>query len=267
MLVAKIDNSPSARPPVGLAAADQVYFEPVEGGMSRIAAVFSERQPPVIGPVRSARETDLALLPQYGQPTLAFSGAAPELLPLIDRAQIRNASADLLRQAYFRDPARKAPHNLFARTDLLPRGSGWPADTHPRFGPPPAGGTPAPHEQVRYPSTSVGFDWSPQQNHWTVTMDGKPYATQDAGPVTPSTVVVQDVRTSDSAFRDVAGSSSPLAHTVGQGRATVLRDGKAFPATWSRPSPDAATSYTAQDGTPVAFDPGQVWTVFRPAGQ
>lgn len=267
VLAVKIDNSPSARPPVGLGAADQVYVEPVEGGLSRIAAVFSSRKPPVVGPVRSARETDLGLLHQYGQPTLAFSGAAPELLPLIDRAQLKNASADLLKGAYFRDQARKAPHNLFARTDQLPRGSPWPAATQLRFGPAPAGGTPRPHEEVRYLSAAVGFDWSPEQHRWMVSMDGKPYAAQDTGPVSASTVVVQDVRIRDSAFKDTAGSASPLAETVGEGRATVLRDGKAFPVKWSRPSPEAAPAYTAPDGSPVVFDPGQVWTVFRTAGR
>ncbi|MBF6351910.1 DUF3048 domain-containing protein [Nocardia flavorosea] len=62
MLVAKVDNSPDARPPAGLAAADMVCVEPVEGGLSRLAAVFSADKPPLTGPVRSTRETDLTLL-------------------------------------------------------------------------------------------------------------------------------------------------------------------------------------------------------------
>ncbi|WP_369690928.1 DUF3048 domain-containing protein [Nocardia fusca] len=48
VLVAKIDNSSQARPPpVGLGAADVVDVEPVEGGLSRLAAVFSTDKPPV----------------------------------------------------------------------------------------------------------------------------------------------------------------------------------------------------------------------------
>ncbi|WP_432279448.1 DUF3048 domain-containing protein [Nocardia carnea] len=64
-------------PPVGLAAADVVDVEPVEGGVSRLATVFSADKPPVIGPVRSARETDLTLLTQFGNPVPASSGAHP----------------------------------------------------------------------------------------------------------------------------------------------------------------------------------------------
>ena len=98
-------------------------------------------------------------------------------------------------------------------------------------------------------------------------MDGKPYAAQDTGRVGASTVVLQQVPMRDSAFRDVAGSPSPLAETVGSGNATVLRDGKAFPAHWSRPSPQAATTYTTPDGAPLPFAQGQVWTVLAPAGR
>ncbi|MEV0110705.1 DUF3048 domain-containing protein [Nocardia sp. NPDC050799] len=64
------------------------------GWLSRLAAVFSTDKPPVIGPVRSVRETDLTLLDQFGNPTLASSGAAPELVAAVDRSSLQNASAD-----------------------------------------------------------------------------------------------------------------------------------------------------------------------------
>ena len=58
VLVTKIGNTFPERPATGLARADIVYLIPVEGGLSRIMAVFSSHYPRVIGPVRSARETD-----------------------------------------------------------------------------------------------------------------------------------------------------------------------------------------------------------------
>ena len=87
VVVVKIDNIVQARPPTGLASADIVYLLPVEGGLSRIFAVFSSRFPAIIGPVRSAREDDLELLRQFGRPGFAYSGAAPHLLPFIARAR------------------------------------------------------------------------------------------------------------------------------------------------------------------------------------
>ncbi|MBF6351914.1 MULTISPECIES: DUF3048 domain-containing protein [Nocardia] len=265
VLVAKIDNSPQARPPVGLGAADVVYVEPVEGGLSRLAAVFSTDKPPVIGPVRSARETDLTLLAQFGDPTLASSGAAPELVASVDRASLQNASAERQPGAYFRDYSRVAPHNMFVYSDQLPVGGGWPQASQLRFGPTPAGGEPTQHQEARYPATTIGFDWSPGQNQWLVSMDGAPYTATDIGRVVAGTVVLQSVQVHDSAVSDIAGSVSPLVETTGSGQALVLRDGLAFPAEWSRPSLQAGTTYTTPAGAAIPFAPGQVWTVLVPA--
>ncbi|WP_328393682.1 DUF3048 domain-containing protein [Nocardia sp. NBC_00416] len=265
MLVAKIDNSPEARPPVGLGAADLVYVEPVEGGLSRLAAVFSADKPPVIGPVRSARETDLTLLDQFGNPTLASSGAAPELVAAVDQSSLLNASAERQPAAYFRDYSRVAPHNMFVRSDQLPEGGGWPASSQPHFGPAPAGGEPTQYREARYQDTVIGFDWSPVHQRWLVSMDGAAYTEADTGQVMASTVVLQSVQVQNSAVSDVAGSVSPLAKTTGSGPALVLRDGQSFPAVWSRPSPQAGTSYTTPTGTAIPFAPGQVWTVLVPA--
>ncbi|MET8800532.1 DUF3048 domain-containing protein [Nocardia sp. NPDC004568] len=265
MLVAKIDNSPRARPPVGLDAADVVYAEPVEGGLSRLAAVFSADKPPVIGPVRSVRETDLTLLDQFGNPTLASSGAAPELVASIDSSSLQNASADRQPAAYYRDYSREAPHNLFVRSDQLPVGGGWPSAAQLDFGPAPAGGMPTQYQEARYPGTVFGFYWSPGQQRWLVSMDGAAYTVADTGQLMASTVVLQSVQVYDSAVSDIAGSVSPLAQTTGSGRALVLRDGQAFPAEWSRPSPQAGTTYTTLTGKAIPFAPGQVWTVLLPA--
>lgn len=265
VLVAKIDNSPQARPPVGLGAADVVYVEPVEGGLSRLAAVFSTDKPPVIGPVRSARETDLTLLDQFGNPTLASSGAAPELVAAVDRSSLQNASADREPAAYYRDYSRDAPHNLFVHSDQLPVGGGWPAASQLHFGPAPAGGRPTQYREARYPGSVFGFDWSPGDDRWLVSMDGAAYIVADTGQLMAGTVVLQSVQVQDSAVSDIAGSVSPLAQTTGSGEALVLRDGQAFPAVWSRPSPQAGTTYTTPAGAAIPFAPGQVWTVLIPA--
>lgn len=255
----------AARPQTGVEAADVVYVEPVEGGASRLIAVFASNVPPIVGPVRSARETDLALLPQFGFPTLAFSGAAPELLPDIDAAPLHDASPAGVPAAYFRDSARSAPHNLYVRPDRLPPGGGWSPQAPLVFGPPPAGGVPTSHEEVHYESASIGFSWSQDTGRWLVSMDGAPYSTAGAGRIGAGTVVIQHVPVRDSALSDSLGNVTPFAETVGSGRATVLRDGLAFEASWSRPAPEVGTTYTTPEGHPLPFAPGQVWTVLAPA--
>jgi hypothetical protein len=118
VLAVKIDNIVLARPQTGLTGADIVYVLPVEGGLSRFLAVFSSHLPPVIGPVRSAREDDLELLRQFGRPAFAYSGAAPHLLPFIHRARIVDLYAGLA-GGYYRSAARVAPYNLYARPAQL----------------------------------------------------------------------------------------------------------------------------------------------------
>src|SRR5215831_9053255 len=115
VLVVKIGNTFPERPATGLAKADIVYLIPVEGGLSRIMAVFSSQYPRAIGPVRSAREDDLQLLRQFGRPAFAWSGAQPRLVPVVRHSRIVDLYA-LTTRGYFRTVDRVAPYNLYANT-------------------------------------------------------------------------------------------------------------------------------------------------------
>ena len=52
-LAVKVDNYPDARPQSGIDQADIVFDEPVEGGITRFAAVFQCQSPSLIGPIPS----------------------------------------------------------------------------------------------------------------------------------------------------------------------------------------------------------------------
>ncbi|MEG3630286.1 DUF3048 domain-containing protein [Streptomyces sp. C6-003] len=272
VLAVKIDNVRAARPQTGLDAADVVYVEPVEGGLSRLMAIYATELPDQVGPVRSARESDLELLRQFDEPTLAFSGAQRKLLPLIDEAPLRAeppADGDAAASdAYARDAGRPAPHNLYLHPGrLMSEAPGADAlTTGFRYGPAPAGGAAESSHTVRYPAARFTFTWSQSRDSWLVAMDGEPAVTPDGRRLAPATVVVQhvDVRMSD--FHDSRGSFTPYVETVGTGRAEVLRDGRAHEATWQRPSAEDGTAFrSAEDGTPVNFADGQVWVVFAQA--
>ena len=174
-LIFKIDNVPQARPPTGLAQADIVYILPVEGGLSRIFAVFSSQVPAVVGPVRSAREEDIQLLRQFGRPAFAFSGAQPRLLPVVEHARIVNLYAGVV-GGYFRSSNRIAPYNLYAKTHTLlaeAKGASTARDIGFRFGSAPPGGQPTSVYNVAYPSAAFSFRWSAAQHRWLIWMDGR----------------------------------------------------------------------------------------------
>ena len=48
------------------------------------------------------------------------------------------------------------------------------------------------------------------------------------------------------------------------GPATVLRDGRAFEGTWSRPSPEDGTQFTTGSGQPLPLAEGPVWVLLVP---
>lgn len=262
VIAVKIDNIVYARPQTGLGAADIVYVIPVEGGLTRFMAIYSSKIPPVIGPVRSAREDDLQLLAQFGRPAFAWSGAQTHLVPRIEQSRIVDLYANLV-GGYYRDNHRIAPYNLYARGPALlaeARGASTAHDIGFRFGPAPAGGQPVATERVAYGAANFGFTWSPGAQRWLVSMDGRPGMTTDSGQLSAATVVIQHVVVGKSLFLEY-GSPPPYAYSVGSGSALVLRDGQAYQAHWSRPVPDGGTSFTTSTGQPMTFAPGPVWVV------
>lgn len=261
----KIDNVQGARPQWGLDSADIVYVEPVEGGLTRLLAVFSGTPPKTVGPVRSARESDLELLRQFGRPALAYSGANSKVVPLIKQAPLVDLSPGNAGDAYSRTGERQAPHNLLADYGALQdkaAGADKPRDIGFRFGAAPQGGTAETSRTVRYRAAGVGFAWSAEAKGWQVSFDGAVAKTADGDRVAPPTVVVQQVEIRDSKFSDKLGNATPYTETVGSGQAVVLRDGRAYEARWSRPSADGGTTFTLPDGTRLPFAAGQVWVAF-----
>ncbi|MEV0523524.1 DUF3048 domain-containing protein [Streptomyces sp. NPDC050439] len=266
VLAVKFDNARMARPHTGLAQADIVYVEKVEGGMSRLMGVYSSRLPQAVGPVRSARESDVELLRQFGRPALAYSGVRSSLNKMLRQSPLYTRPHGRLPGAYFRDGSRPAPHNLFARPEAVLRSApkaDHAADIGFRFGPAPAGGSRTAARTVRYASASHTFSWSPGERRWLASFDGAPARSSSGAQLGARTIVIQRVSMPPSRYKDVNGAPTPYIKTVGSGRATVLRDGKAYQTRWKRTSPEGGTTFTLSNGQRMPFARGQVWMVFE----
>ena len=98
----KIDNTGKAHPQAGLSKADVVYVEQVEGGVTRLAAIYSSVYPKYVGPVRSGRITDIELLKQYGTVGLFYSGSQNKLADNLQRADLKLVSFDQDHTGYTR---------------------------------------------------------------------------------------------------------------------------------------------------------------------
>jgi hypothetical protein len=273
VLAVKIDNIVYARPQTGLQSADIVYVIPVEGGLTRFMAVYSSHIPPVVGPVRSARQSDLDILRQFGRPAFAWSGATPHLVPFIERASIVDLYA-LQVGGYYRSQSRIAPYNLYANTKQLlaeAHGASKAKDIGFRFGPVPAdaeqaGGKAAASYSVKYPAASYTFRWSAKDKRWLTWIDGAPAMATEGGQLGGSTVIIQYTQISTSRFEEYGGRP-PYAKSTGSGRAVILLDGKEYTVHWSRPTLTGGTTYTLPNGKRMLFAPGQVWVVLAPDSQ
>lgn len=264
VLAVKLDNSRAALPHMGLTSADVVYVQQVEGGISRLAALYSTRYPTTVAPVRSARETDAELLPQYGQIPLGFSGSTNTVHSLVRKAGLVDVSEDVSGKGFFRIGARNAPHDLGANpTTLVERAGKRPAAQRVGFTfarKAPAGGRAATSATAAMPAARIGFTYRTATGRYDVSLDGRSDRTPSEGQVAASTVVIQAVPVSYLSRVDTSGARVPLTRTVGRGKATVLRDGKAWSVTWSRPSASKPTKWTYK-GKDFPMKAGQMWIV------
>jgi len=267
VLVVKIDDTNNAHPQIGLEDADVVYIEQVEGGLTRIAAVFSSVIPMRIGPVRSARISDIEIMSQYGRVAFAYSGAQKKLLSVIAAANLQNLGAQAQSPTiYTTDPARKQPFAMVLRADLLmqkiidkgyaidsARSVGW------SFGDVKSQGVPITRVVLYWPAATYSAIWSTTQNRWHLTHNNEPDLSETGQTLGPTTLVIQMVSITPSIYVDKFGATTPFSNTVGTGTGYILRDGKSYTATWSRPTADMGTSWRALDGSEITFAPGQVW--------
>ena len=267
VLVVKIDDTPEAHPQIGLNLADLVYIEEVEGGLTRLAAVFSSQIPPIVGPVRSARISDIDLLSQFGHIAFAFSGSQSKMHPVIAAANFQDLNAEHeSAKIYSRDLTRNAPVNMVLNTEPLfalikersfqidvAKNMGW------NFGATKSTGDAVLAAHLSWPAASYDAKWSDAEQRWLLSHQGVANLDADGYQLGASTLVIQKVSITPSIYHDKVGGVTPFSQTVGTGKAYVLRDGQRFITTWNRPSADGGTTFSFADGTQMNFDPGQIW--------
>jgi hypothetical protein len=265
VIAVKVDNIPAALPQTGLDAADVVVEEPVEGGLTRLMAVFGSRDAAKVGPVRSARISDAELVRIFGGGGLAFSGASSSQLAVLRRERgvlLLTPNGAVWR----RDRGRPAPHNLYlderalrSRTGDLPGGGAAPFTFSAAV---PAGG-PARSVQLRWPAAAVAWTWA--GGAWQRSRGGRPDLLAGGRRIGATNVVVLQVRsTSDPRFHDSNGQRTPLLDLVSGGPAWVLRDGRAVAGRWRHPAGGALQLLDGR-GAVLPLRPGTTWVELLPA--
>jgi hypothetical protein len=226
--------------------------------------------PPRIGPVRSARESDLEILAAYGKVALAYAGAQPAVDALVLSSPQVAANEDN-GNFMFRDWSRNAPYNLYLDPAKLLRARPKIAtanDIGLHFTPTLSGGAPARSVVAAISGwVTMGFTFDRPHHRWVVSQNGSPTILSDGSRAWATNVLVQEVTVVASRFHDVNHNNTPLSHTVGTGHFRAFRpDGRMFTGTWTRTSKSAPTVYRDAQGREVTFAPGRTWILLVPKG-
>jgi DUF3048 family protein len=294
-LAVKLDNAPEARPQAGIEAADVVYEELAEGGITRFMAIFQCNDAARLGPVRSARLVDPDILVQYQPVLFSYSGGNGPVLAKVRSTQgIVDLEHGTHGSAYQRVSGRAAPHNLFTSTDKLrafakdvkgpPRtgfvfeapGASGASGSSPSAAPSAPGSPGAAGGAGPGAAVTFAFAGAPDHRYTYDAGSGSylrfqglntAFKAESGAQVKASNVVVMKVRVVQSSLKAAAGNFSPDISIVGSGDVIVLRRGVSVKGRWSRPSPGDQTKLVDASGKPIALTPGNTWIHLVPESQ
>ena len=268
ILVVKIDDTNSAHPQIGIEDADLVYVEQVEGGLTRLAAIYTSKLPPLIGPIRSARISDIELLAQFGRVGFAYSGAQSKMRPVIAEANLENLSAERNPPSiYGKDPNRIGPVDMILKPDLLLER----ANANPKirietatasvfaFGDAPKGETNTAIAKIKWPSAKYELRWDSANEKWLIYFNEKPNMAANGEHLYADTAIIQIVSITPSIYGDKFGEITPFSKTTGSGKAVMLRDGFSYQISWQRNLETDVTTWKSEDGDVANFKPGRTW--------
>jgi Protein of unknown function (DUF3048) N-terminal domain/Protein of unknown function (DUF3048) C-terminal domain len=273
-MAVKIDNYPDGRPQSGLDKADIIFEEPVEGGITRYAAVFQCNNAGLIGPVRSARNIDIGILGQLGNPLLAHVGGINPVIANIDASPIVNVDLGASDSLMIHPPGRVSPDADFTSTALVygthPNMTTPPQPLFTYSGATPAGGSPVYSINIDFSNTAnVTWKYNTALHAFQRFYNGNaPDALMDGVVNTAANVVVQYVPISYGpwAENDIGGLEVQAAlYPNASGTAMVYRSGVAIPATWHRGALGSPTQFVDGSGNAIPLQPGQTWVELVPS--
>lgn len=260
-LAVKVDNAPDARPQIGLDDAALVIETPVEGGFTRFLAFYQVGSyPRVVGPVRSLRPVDAALLAPFTSVVVA-SGGQPFVVGAVEGVGVATAGIDTA--PGFQILERPDPYNLFV--DLAQIEGAFPpapADS-PGF---PAGELP---EGESAEAITIPYDsevrWEFAEGVYSRSEAGEPFevfddpANDTPARLTTDTVVVLVAAQRPAGYQDSNDVDVPTFDVVGSGRLLVFNGGRVVEGTWLRSAVEDPYRFFAVDGSEIGLPAGRTF--------
>lgn len=238
-----IDGSPDARPTNGLQAAELIMEFPVEPPITRYLAVFrSDAKADEIGPVRSARPYFLDTVREFDA-LYAHVGGSPGALEALRRLPVRDLNEYSNGRFFWRSSKRPQPHHIFTSIALMRdalqakevvASSTLPSWTYKKDAP-------------------AGWD---APDGWTYEGGANNYIEKWTGTLAKNVAIMKtDIATIDAVGRQ-------RVRTLGEGKATVHRDGVAIEAIWKKKTPTHKLRFfRTDDQSEIVWNKGLTWIV------
>lgn len=276
-LAVKVENTSAARPQAGLDKADVVWETVVEFSVPRFIAVFHSKSPDKIGPIRSVRPMDAAIIAPHGG-ILAASGGQGGIRTMIREAGSQILTNDAGHGGFYRASNRAAPHNVYSSAKDL-----WSQAKKDRVSPPAAqfafavdaatataaaSGEKAKSISLRMGQGRPAWSWDGDSDTWLRSEGSADAVTDEGDRLSAVNVVVLEVKAYDSGFNAQGGAMVPNLRLEGEeGKALVLQGGKSIEATWTKGKVDEPITLVDADGEPVLLAPGNTWVEMMPTNE
>ncbi len=278
ILAVAIDNSPRARPHIGLAEADVLFELLVEGGATRFIAMFLGEDPEVVGPVRSARHYFVDLATALDA-LLVHCGGSPQALRQIAESSLGSLDDLRGRGNFFRQPSPGVPyeHTLFTRipenrVQVDSRGLGRAEVPNPPWAYPGRREEPGISGQsgqemtgltVKFPpgyeSYSTSYQYDEESDRYLRFLGGEPHADRETG----EQLGFENVVILWAATKPIPGDRYGRLDidTKGSGEALIITGGRGYSGLWSG---EDGFSLSGPRGGDVRLTPGKTWIAFLP---
>lgn len=269
VVAVKVDNAPEAGPPIGIQDAELVIEAPVEGGITRLTAMFFENEPKVIGPIRSVRPVDADLLAPW-KPFLVTTGGQSFVYREIEAAgvEILDDGTDGL----FQQTERREPYHLVATIPLVEKeaGEGAPPVAVLPFGDVALGGSAATSVKIPFSGLAdVEWTYDAAADGYTRLVGGEAYqiypeyGAELAGFAT-DTVIVMKAAQRSAGYTDSAGADVPTFDVIGFGSVMVLHGGEVRSGQWLRSAQSDGWVFLDEAGVQFTIPAGRVWLEIVP---
>ncbi len=266
------ENTKVTLPQYGLNHADIIYECPVEGGITRLMAVYQDyKNMEKVGNVRSCRLYYVYFAKEFDA-VYFHAGESKYALHVLNSSYIDNVDGITGKGGayYYRDNSRRAPHNLYTTGEKLSsaiKTYGYETKLaknyvpHYRFTTEDVpnllkDGQKAAVVKLYYVDAKPWFEYNKKDGLYYRFEFGKEQVDgTDNSQIAVKNIIIQNCVSS---LMDSSNGTLDINYMSG-GDGMYITNGRAVPVTWRRESADDITRYYDENGDEIVLNPGKTW--------